>query len=138
MSWKRGLYKRKKSKLSQEGVQKFLKSSFAAVYVEKGAGQKSSYPDEEYKQAGATNAYTQTVSKELNVVLKVCKPQTNEADLLKENSKLNSFLHQAQNKVFVEKLKHKKITSFAIEQISRKTRSQTYHALSLMTNIAGY
>ena len=128
----------KRVSLSPEGVQKLIKSGFGAVYVEKGAGESSSFPDEQYKQAGATMADTQTVYGESDVVLKVRMPQANEVDLLKENSKLISFLHPAQNKDLVEKLKHKNITSFAMDQIPRITRAQTYDALSSMANIAGY
>jgi NAD(P) transhydrogenase len=57
---------------------------------------------------------------------------------MKENSTLISFLQPAQNKDVVEKLRSKNITSFAMDQIPRITRAQTFDALSSMANIAGY
>lgn len=49
-----------------------------------------------------------------------------------------SFIHPAQNKELVDKLKEKNVTSFAMDQIPRTTRAQTFDALSSMANIAGY
>lgn len=49
-----------------------------------------------------------------------------------------SFLYPAQNKDLVQKIKQRGITSFAMDQIPRITRAQTYDALSSMANIAGY
>lgn len=47
-------------------------------------------------------------------------------------------MHPGQNKDLVEKIKNKGITSFAMDQIPRITRAQTFDALSSMANIAGY
>ena len=55
-----------------------------------------------------------------------------------DESGLISFLHPAQNKELIDILKSKKITSYAMDQIPRLTRAQTYDALSSMANIAGY
>ena len=57
---------------------------------------------------------------------------------MKEGSTLISFLYPAQNKDLVQKIKNKGIKSFAMDQIPRITRAQTYDALSSMANIAGY
>lgn len=57
---------------------------------------------------------------------------------MKEGSTLISFLYPAQNKSLVDRIKGKGITSFAMDQIPRITRAQTYDALSSMANIAGY
>jgi len=61
-----------------------------------------------------------------------------EVDSLKPGSTLISFIQPAQNKPVVEQLKEKNITSFAMDQIPRTTRAQTFDALSSMANIAGY
>ena len=79
-----------------------------------------------------------------DVILKVRMPQFNpnlnqhEVDSLKPGSTLISFIQPAQNKPVVEQLKEKNITSFAMDQIPRTTRAQTFDALSSMANIAGY
>lgn len=139
------IYKNEKRvSLAPEGVQRLLKSGFSAVYVEKGAGEASSFPDEKYKEVGATIVDTETVFKDSDIVLKVRMPQKNdhlgkdEVDMLKEGAKIISFIQPAQNKDLVEKLKAKRVTSFAMDQIPRITRAQTYDALSSMANIAGY
>lgn len=61
-----------------------------------------------------------------------------EVDALKEGSTLISFLYPAQNKDLVDKIRNKNVTSFAMDQIPRITRAQTFDALSSMANIAGY
>ena len=134
----------KRVSLTPEGVQRLIKSGFGEVLVEKGAGEGSSIPDDQYVQAGAKIVDTTSVYAESDVMLKVRLPQNHptlnkhETELLKENSKLISFLYPAQNKDLVEKLKSRGITSFAMDQIPRITRAQTYDALSSMANIAGY
>ena len=128
----------KRVSLAPEGVQRLLKSGFGTVYVEKGAGEASSFPDEKYIEVGATMVDSATVLKESDIVLKVRSPQNDEIDLLKENSRLISFVHPAQNKDLVERLKARNVTSFAMDQVPRITRAQTFDALSSMANIAGY
>ena len=134
----------KRVSLAPEGVQRLLKSGFGQVLVEKGAGEASSYPDEKYVEVGATIVNTDTVLKESDILLKVRAPQMNESlgkhevDAMKENARLISFLYPAQNKDLVDKIKSRGITSFAMDQVPRITRAQTYDALSSMANIAGY
>ncbi len=49
-----------------------------------------------------------------------------------------SFLQPAQNKELIDKIRQRNIVSFAMDQIPRITRAQTFDALSSMANIAGY
>jgi NAD(P) transhydrogenase len=134
----------KRVSLTPEGVQRLLKSGFAEVNVEKGAGVGSSFPDEKYEEVGAKMVDTKTVYSDADIMLKVRQPQQHpelnqhEVDLLKPTSKLISFLYPAQNKDLVEKIRQKGVTSFAMDQIPRITRAQTFDALSSMANIAGY
>jgi NAD(P) transhydrogenase len=134
----------KRVSLAPEGVQRLLKSGFGQVFVEKGAGEASSFPDEKYIEVGATIVDTETVLKESDIVLKVRAPQVNETfgkhevDMMKEDARMISFIYPAQNKQLVEKIKSRGLTSFAMDQVPRITRAQTYDALSSMANIAGY
>lgn len=57
---------------------------------------------------------------------------------MKEGSTLVSFLYPGQNKQLVDHIRERNITSFAMDQIPRITRAQTYDALSSMANTAGY
>jgi len=115
------------------------------VVVEGGAGAAAEFADAAYVEAGA-----KLVSKEeafaADIVLKVRSPGNyeqdggtkHEADLLKENALLISFMYPAQNKPLLEKLSSRKVTVLAMDCIPRMTRSQVYDALSSMANIAGY
>jgi NAD/NADP transhydrogenase alpha subunit len=79
-----------------------------------------------------------------DVVLKVRPPQFNsqlneeEHNIMKPGATLISFLWPAQNKALVDSIRNRGITSFAMDQIPRITRAQTFDALSSMANIAGY
>jgi NAD/NADP transhydrogenase alpha subunit len=66
------------------------------------------------------------------------KLNKDETEAMKSGATLISFLQPGQNKDVVSKLKEKNITSFAMDQIPRTTRAQTFDALSSMANIAGY
>ena len=61
-----------------------------------------------------------------------------EHEVIKPGSTLISFLYPAQNKALVDSIRQRGITSFAMDQIPRITRAQTFDALSSMANIAGY
>jgi len=135
----------KRVALTPEGVTRLLKHGFGEVLVEKGAGIGSNIPDEKYTEVGAKLVETRSVFSDSDLLLKVRMPQTNpnlnqehEVSALKPNAKVVSFLYPAQNKDLVEKLKAQGVTSFAMDQVPRITRAQTYDALSSMANIAGY
>ena len=49
-----------------------------------------------------------------------------------------SMLYPARNKELIERLRTKGITSFAMDQIPRTTKAQTFDVLSSMANTAGY
>jgi len=61
-----------------------------------------------------------------------------EYNLIRPGSTLISFLWPAQNKALVDDIRTRGITSFAMDQVPRITRAQTFDALSSMANIAGY
>lgn len=111
--------------------------------IEGGAGIGSSISDQDYINAGAKIGTVKDAFG-ADVVLKVRPPQENpslkdhEVNHIKEGATLISFLQPAQNKELVNKIKERGITSFAMDQIPRITRAQTYDALSSMANIAGY
>lgn len=135
----------KRVALTPEGVQRLLKHGFGEVLVEKGAGEGSSIPDDKYAEVGAKLVETRSVFSEADLLLKVRMPQENpslnqqhEVEALKPSAKVVSFLYPAQNKDLVEKMKARGVTSFAMDQVPRITRAQTYDALSSMANIAGY
>ena len=114
------------------------------VVIEAGAGAGSSFPDELYREAGATVAdRAEDVWRDADVVLKVRPPSElpgggHEADLAREGQVLISFLFPAQNADLVARLAARKVTAIAIDCIPRISRAQKVDALSSMANIAGY
>ena len=114
------------------------------VMVEAGAGVGSSFPDDLYREAGATiAARPEDVWAAADVVVKVRAPSErpgggHEADLAREGQVLISFLFPAQNPDVVALLAARKCTVIAIDCIPRISRAQKVDALSSMANIAGY
>ena len=114
------------------------------VLVEAGAGEGSSFPDDLYREAGATILpRAEDVWAAADVVAKVRAPQElpggrHEADLAREGQVLISFIFPAQNPELVARLAARKCTLIAIDCIPRISRAQKVDALSSMANIAGY
>lgn len=107
------------------------------VQVQKGAGTKASFTDEEY-----SNANAELVAKkncwQSDIILKVNAPTVDEIELMNEGATLISFIAPAQSPDLLEALRAKSITTLAMEMVPRMTRSQSMDALSSMANIAGY
>ncbi|MEP6669655.1 MAG: Re/Si-specific NAD(P)(+) transhydrogenase subunit alpha [Chthoniobacter sp.] len=114
------------------------------VCIESGAGGGASFPDADYQTAGAKIVDRAELWSASEIVLKVHPPemdaasQKHEADLLREGAVLISFLWPAKNQELVERLRARKVTAFAMDQVPRITRAQKMDALSSMSNIAGY
>ncbi len=108
-----------------------------SVQIQKGAGVKASFNDDEYQDAGA-----EIVAKkkcwQSDIVFKVNAPTLDEANLLNDGSTLISFIAPAQSPELLELLKSKSVNTLAMEMVPRMTRSQSLDALSSMANIAGY
>ena len=129
--------------ITPDTIQRVVKKNGANFVVESGAGQAASISDQDYINAGAKIG-TAKDAFGADVVLKIRPPQENptlgghEVNHIKEGSTLISFLYPGQNKQLVDQIREKGITSFAMDQIPRITRAQTFDALSSMANIAGY
>lgn len=107
-----------------------------SVFVEKGAGEKSNFSDEQYVAAGAKvipNVYT-----EADFVFKVLPPTAKEADQIKAGATLISLFFPAKNADLLKVLQNKNCNVFALECIPRVSRAQAFDVLSSMSNIAGY
>ncbi|WP_206483939.1 Re/Si-specific NAD(P)(+) transhydrogenase subunit alpha [Thalassotalea sp. G2M2-11] len=121
---------------SPNAVKALLKLGFS-VQIQKGAGVKSSFTDQEYQEAGA-EIVTKKKCLTSDIVFKVNAPTLAEAEQLKDGSTLISFIAPAQSPELLELLKSKSINTLAMEMVPRMTRSQSLDALSSMANIAGY
>ncbi len=114
------------------------------VRIEADAGGGASFPDADYQAAGAIVVDKVELWTGSGIVLKVQPPemdvavQKHEADLLKEGAVLVAFIWPAKNQELVARLRARKISVFAMDQIPRLSRAQKMDALSSMSNIAGY
>lgn len=121
---------------SPSAITALIKLGFT-VQVQKGAGTKASFTDDEYSNSHA-NIVTKKICWQSNIILKVNAPTVDEVELMNEGSTLISFISPAQNPDLLEVLRVKSITTLAMEMVPRMTRSQSMDALSSMANIAGY
>jgi len=107
------------------------------VAVEDGAGVGSSFSNSAYESAGASIVGREEAWKQ-DLILKVRPPSMDEGGMLKEGSRLISFLYPEKNKDLLSLLEEKKATAWGVELIPRISRAQAFDALSSMANIAGY
>jgi len=127
-----------------ETVKKLIALGFQMT-VEKGAGEKSYFPDEAYEAAGAKIAATpQKTLEGAKVVLKVSAPMTkddggeDEAKLLPEGALLLGILQPYTKSNLLGEYNKRKITALSLELAPRITRAQAIDVLSSQSSLAGY
>jgi len=109
------------------------------VVVETGAGEAAGYPDQAYKEKGASIALThEGLLADADVILKVVAPSQGEAMVLKEGAAVISLLYPLINIDSVRQMVMRKSTAFAMELIPRISRAQPMDALSSQANLSGY
>jgi NAD(P) transhydrogenase subunit alpha len=107
------------------------------VSVESGAGEKASFTDEAYAEAGATIGSTVDVWHS-DIVFKVNAPTTDEIAQLADHATLVSLISPALNPDLVDALAERPITVLAMDAVPRISRAQSLDVLSSMANIGGY
>ncbi|MDX6616758.1 MAG: H+-translocating transhydrogenase subunit alpha, partial [Solirubrobacterales bacterium] len=115
-------------------VAKAMTAKELQVAVEPGAGESASYPDAQYREAGAELADPWSAE----IVAKVTAPTDEEIAKLSSGQVLIGFLEPLTNPELAQKLASAGVTSFAVEAIPRITRAQSMDALSSQANLGGY
>jgi H+-translocating NAD(P) transhydrogenase subunit alpha len=119
-------------------VKRLIKQGFD-VAVEKNAGTKANFSDQEFHEAGASIvASASEIYGKSDVVLKVLAPESAEIKLMKEGLVLLSYLWPAQNPELLKELADSKVNAVAMDAVPRISRAQKMDVLSSMANIAGY
>jgi H+-translocating NAD(P) transhydrogenase subunit alpha len=113
-----------------------LAAAGSDVTIETAAGAAAGYPDEAYREAGATVADAALEGVEL--VARVRKPDADELARLAEGTVLVGFLEPLSDPEGIERLAGRGIVAFAMESIPRITRAQSMDALSSQATVAGY
>ena len=105
------------------------------VIVEPGAGAEASFPDDAYREAGATVAEAVW---DADAVAKVRKPTADESGRLRSGQVLVGFLEPLTDRAGIERLAERGVHAFAMESIPRITRAQPMDALSSQATVSGY
>jgi len=116
-----------------ETAGKLVAAGFEVV-VEPDAGAAASFPDEAYREAGATLASPW----DADVVVKVRKPDESEIARLRDGQLLIAFLDPLADPDGIARLDAKGVVAFAMESIPRITRAQPMDALSSQATVGGY
>lgn len=104
--------------LSPSGARALVEAGHV-VRVEAGAGESSSMPDQEYRDAGATLVDTAAeVWESSELVLKVKEPLEHEFRYLREDLMLFTYLHLAASRPVTQALLDSGVTSIAYETIT--------------------
>jgi NAD(P) transhydrogenase subunit alpha len=114
------------------------------VFVEKGAGKKSSFPDSEYEASGAQIFNDRQLLSEMDIIVKVQAPIENDANSgnelsnLKNNTIMIGLFDPFSNLDLVKGFASKNLLAFSLELLPRITRAQSMDVLSSQSNLAGY
>ncbi len=129
-----------------ETVKKFVQDGMT-VYVQSGAGVKSLFYDDQYRDAGAQIiADVKEIYEKSALILKVKEPQFNEelgiheVDLMHNGQYLITFIHPASpvNHKMVNHLAEKGVIGLTLDGVPRISRAQNMDALTSMSTCAGY
>jgi|TARA_B110000881_G_C18504591_1_gene478822 NAD(P) transhydrogenase subunit alpha len=119
-------------------VKDLIKSGLT-VHIESGAGTESFKSDDDYKQAGGVIIdSSKDIYSNVDIVLKVLAPSSEEIESLKDGSTVISFCQTTRELDYVKALKEKSLTGFSMHLIPRTTLAQKMDALSSQANISGY
>ena len=121
--------------LTPDGAAALCKAGHV-VWVEPSAGQGSGFPDEEYRQAGASIASSKDeVFQKAELIVKVKEPLLSECSLFRPGQVLFTYLHLAALPELTKTLLDTKITAIAYETTVAKDGSLPM--LKPMSEIAG-
>ena len=128
----------KRVALVPDEIKKYIDIGFK-VTIEKDAGLKSGFSNEDYKKENANISQNIKKSiKESEIVVKVQKPEANIIKELKSGTILMGLLSPKKGASENSSYNKKKISAFALENIPRITRAQDKDVLSSQSNLAGY
>ena len=109
------------------------------VLVEKGAGERASYPDVAYSDAGATLVDPGGLREaDLDLLAAVDPPTPAEVAALPPGITIASLLAPARSPDLLRALADQGVTALAMDAVPRISRAQSLDVLSSMANLSGY
>lgn len=116
-----------------------LVGSGIEVVVQSGAGSAAWYPDDDFREAGASVAPDAATTLEgASVVARVQPPTTEEVAGLPEGISLVSFLQPLSSLEVVRALADRGATVYSLDLLPRISRAQSMDALSSQATVTGY
>ena len=124
--------------LTPESARQLQSLGFECL-IQKGAGEKAGFSDNDYVQAkvsvvGSAKALWESA----DIIIKVHGPDKAEVKYLNKTKTLISFFWPAQNEALLKDVNKTGATVLAMDMVPRISRAQKMDALSSMANIAGY
>ncbi len=124
--------------LSPDTTKKYVKRG-CQVVVEKGAGERSYFPDHEFEEAGAELAQSADAALDgADLVLKVRPPSEAQVKAMKSGAALAAMLEPFGPRDTIDALADQGVLAFSMELMPRVTRAQSMDVLSSQANLAGY
>jgi H+-translocating NAD(P) transhydrogenase subunit alpha len=124
--------------IGPDAVKAYVKKDHA-VAVEAGIGKGAFFPDEVYKEAGATIAKDGAAAvRDADVVLTVRRPSEAVVKALKPGAVVIGLVDPYGDRAGLEALAEAKASVFAMELMPRISRAQSMDVLSSQANLAGY
>lgn len=116
-----------------------LRKSGFDVLIEKSAGLKSGFSDNDYQNAGASvKSSSHEVCSQSDILLCLAMPEKTCLKNLKEQAIIVGNLENADVGSLPKILTQKKITCLALEKLPRLSRAQPFDILSSQNNLSGY
>ncbi|MDT7538144.1 MAG: H+-translocating transhydrogenase subunit alpha [Actinomycetota bacterium] len=110
-----------------------------SVLVERGAGERALYPDDDYTAAGALLATREELLARADVLLGVRAPGRSAMESLRPHQALVGMLRPELDLELATKLADTKVTTVSFEGLPRTlSRAQSMDALTSQANVAGY
>lgn len=109
------------------------------VLIEKGAGAKANFADQQYVDAGAQVVDRQAAIDQANIVTVVNRPDDDTLGKLKADQMLLGLLSLSVDHDVAKKLADARVTALSFELLPRTvSRAQTMDALSSQSSVSGY
>lgn len=126
----------KRVAMTPDIVKQLIKKGFS-IQVESGAGNASSFADQDYLHAGAQVVSNKDVFS-AKIFLKVNIFTLDEIQQIQPESICISFMYAYTQPLILKAFLEKKISAFAMDAVPRISRAQKMDALSSQANLAGY
>jgi NAD(P) transhydrogenase subunit alpha len=125
--------------LVPDSVRKILKWEGASVLVQSGAGVKSGYSDDAYKDAGCEILKDrEELLAKADIVVMVGKPEPSDISKISAGKAVICQLDPFRERDLIKLLADRGVTSVSLEMIPRSTIAQKMDVLSSQASLAGY